>query len=229
MSDRTQRLRARSLATEPSISAERSQVMTEFYREHLGKHSPPVMRAMAFFELCSRKTITIEPDELIVGERGPSARVTPLFPELTCHSLDDLHVLNEREKTGYRVPDEAFRVYDEEIIPYWRGRTLRDRIFEALPAEWKDAYAAGIFTEFMEQRAPGHTVADGKIYAKGMLDFKADIERARAAVNLLGDPLAPRRLEQLRAMEIAADAVMLFAERHAALAREMAEREAVPG
>ena len=81
----------------------------------------------------------------------------------------------------------------------------------------------------MEQRAPGHTVADGKIYAKGMLDFKADIERARAAVDLLGDPLAPRRLEQLRAMEIAADAVMLFAERHAALAREMAEREAVPG
>ena len=47
-----------------------------------------------------------------------------------------------------------------------------------MTAAWLDAYEAGIFTEFMEQRAPGHTVLDDKIYHKGMLDFKADIQAA---------------------------------------------------
>ncbi len=67
-------------------------------------------------------------------------------------------------------------MYEKDIIPFWRGRSIRDRMMEELPDEWKNAYGAGIFTEFMEQRAPGHTVLDDKIYKKGMLDFIADIE-----------------------------------------------------
>ena len=50
---------------------------------------------------------------------------------------------------------------------------MRDLIFGEMTAEWKAAYEAGIFTEFMEQRSPGHTVLDDKIYRKGMLDFQA--------------------------------------------------------
>jgi pyruvate formate-lyase/glycerol dehydratase family glycyl radical enzyme len=228
MNERVQQLRERSLATRPSISAERSLLMTRFYQKHLGKHSTPVLRALAFKDLCARKTITIEPDELIVGERGPAPKAVPLFPELTCHSLEDLRVLDGRAKTDYAVAPDVFEAYESEVIPYWQGRSLRDRIFEALPAEWHDAYDAGIFTEFMEQRAPGHTVADGKLYTTGMLDFKAAVERAMAALDLTHDPRASQRLEQLRAMQIAADAVILFAERHAALAGEMADSEADP-
>jgi pyruvate formate-lyase/glycerol dehydratase family glycyl radical enzyme len=228
MNDRVERLRERSLATGPSISAERSLLMTRFYQDHLGKHSTPVLRALAFKHLCVRKTITIEPDELIVGERGPAPKAVPLFPELTCHSLEDLRIIDAREKTSYAVAPDVFEAYEREVIPYWQGRSLRDRIFEALPAEWHDAYDAGIFTEFMEQRAPGHTVADGKLYAMGMLDLKAAVERAMAALDLTHDPHASERLEELRAMQIAANAVILFAERHAALAGEMADAEPDP-
>jgi pyruvate formate-lyase/glycerol dehydratase family glycyl radical enzyme len=228
MNDRVERLRERSLATGPSISAERSLLMTRFYQDHLGKHSTPVLRALAFKHLCVRKTITIEPDELIVGERGPAPKAVPLFPELTCHSLEDLRIIDAREKTSYAVAPDVFEAYEREVIPYWQGRSLRDRIFEALPADWHDAYDAGIFTEFMEQRAPGHTVADGKLYAMGMLDLKAAVERAMAALDLTHDPHASERLEELRAMQIAANAVILFAERHAALAGEMADAEPDP-
>jgi len=228
MNERVQRLRERSLATRPSISAERSLLMTRFYQEHLGKHSTPVLRALAFKHLCVWKTITIEPDELIVGERGPAPKAVPLFPELTCHSLEDLRILDGREKTSYAVAPDVFEAYEREVIPYWQGRSLRDRIFEALPAEWHDAYDAGIFTEFMEQRAPGHTVADGKLYAMGMLDFKAAVERAMVALDLTHDPTASQRLEELGAMQIAADAVILFAERNAALAGETADAEPDP-
>jgi formate C-acetyltransferase len=196
--------------------------MTEFYRDHLGKHSPPVLRALAFKYLCERKTITIESDELIVGERGPVAKATPLYPELTCHSLEDLKLMNSRERTAYRVSPDTMESSEVEVIPYWRGRSLRDRIFAALPEDWHAAYAAGIFTEFMEQRAPGHTAADGKLYAKGMLDLKTDVERAIERLDPVSDSRAGDRLEELRAMAIAADAAILFANRHAERAREMA-------
>ncbi|MCF7709410.1 MAG: glycyl radical protein [Verrucomicrobia bacterium] len=225
MTSRTEKLRLQSLEAQPCISHERAELITEFYRENEGRYSIPVMRALAFRYICERKTIYIGDDELIVGERGPWPKATPTFPELTCHSLDDLRILNSREKTNYRVSEECFGSYENKIIPYWRGRSMRDRIFEEMSEEWKDAYTAGIFTEFMEQRAPGHTVLDGKIYGKGMLDFKRDIEDAISDIDYLNDDHAYERREALKAFDIACDAVILFAERHAHLAGRLAEKE----
>jgi pyruvate formate-lyase/glycerol dehydratase family glycyl radical enzyme len=223
MNARTQKLRQESLDAVPTISSERAELMTEFYRENLGRWSPPVMRARAFKFLCERKTIWIGDGELIVGERGPSPKAVPTYPELTCHSLEDLRILDTRPKTSYRVPAECLEAYEKTVIPYWRGRSLRDRMFELLPPEWHAAYRAGVFTEFMEQRAPGHTVLDDKIYRKGMLDFKADIARALGLLDYAADPTAPDRREQLVAMDIACDALILFAERHAELAEKLAK------
>jgi len=247
LTERVRVLRERSAGAEPSISAERARIITEFYREHDGAHATPVMRALAFRHLCENKTIFIDPDELIVGERGPEPKATPTYPELTCHSVEDLRVLDSREKTSYAVADDVIETYEREIIPFWEARSLRNRMFQLLPERWKDAYGAGVFTEFMEQRAPGHTVADGKLYAKGMLDFKADIATAleqlrheqpgaseatrnctRNPLDLPPDELLEHRREQLRAMDVAADAVIIFATRHAALAAEMAESESDP-
>ncbi len=228
MNARTERLRRASLEAIPSIACERAQLMTAFYKANLGKHSAPVMRAWAFKYLCEHKTIWIGDDELIVGERGPRPKAVPTFPELTCHSVEDLRVLHSRPKTSYAVSDACVERYEREIIPYWRHRSLRDRIFAALPEEWHRAYEAGIFTEFMEQRAPGHTVLDDKIYRKGLLDFKRDISIATAALDFAADAEAYQRQEQLRAMDIVCDAAILFAERHADLAAERAQIERDP-
>ena len=228
MTERTARLRRESLDTPPSISPERARLITEFYQANEGRYSIPVMRAMAFLHLCQHKTIYLGEDELIVGERGPRPKSVPTFPELTCHSLEDLEILNSRPKTHYQVDAECLRQYRETVIPYWRGRSMRDRLFAELPAEWHAAYQAGMFTEFMEQRAPGHTVLDDKIYGKGLLEFKTEIEAAIAALDFLNDPLAYDKREALKSFGIACDAVILFAERHAALASEMAANESSP-
>jgi len=225
MNERVARLRRRSIEATPRVSCERATLMTEFYQENEGKHCPPVMRALAFKHLCEHQSIFIGDDELIVGERGPQPKATPTYPELTCHSPEDLRILNDREKTSYAVSPECMKLYEERIIPYWRGRSMRDRIFQEMSKEWKDAYEAGIFTEFMEQRAPGHTVADGKIYHKGMLDFKADIAASMKHLDLSRDPSAYDKRQQLRAMDIAADAVIIFANRHAELALQMVAEE----
>jgi formate C-acetyltransferase len=228
MNRRTEKLRQESLDAIPTISSERAELMTGFYRDNLGRWSPPVMRARAFKFLCERKAIWIGEGELIVGERGPRPKAVPTYPELTCHSLEDLHILDSRPLTWYRVPPECLEAYEKTVIPFWRGRSLRDRMFELLPAEWHAAYRAGVFTEFMEQRAPGHTVLDDKIYRKGMLDFKAEIAQALTALDYAGDATAPERREQLVAMDIACDALILFAERHAALAEKMAAETSDP-
>jgi pyruvate formate-lyase/glycerol dehydratase family glycyl radical enzyme len=228
MKDRTTRLRQESLDAVPAISGERAERITAFYRENEGRRPVPVMRALAFRDLCEHKMLYLGDEELIVGERGPAPKAVPTYPELTCHSVEDLRILDTRPKTRYRVDPSVIELYERTVIPYWKGRSLRDRIFEDLSPEWHEAYRAGVFTEFMEQRAPGHTVLDDKIYFRGLLDFKEEIARSIDSLDFERDGEALDRRDQLRAMAIACDAAVRFAERHAELAERRASKEADP-
>ncbi len=228
MNDRIKRLRKETFDAEPSLSIERALIETRFYKENYGKYPIPILRAMNFYEICKHKTIYIGKDELIVGERGPKPKCVPTFPELTCHSVEDLHVLNTRELQRYTISQEDIDAYEREVIPYWKGRTQRERIFSHVPQEWKDAYEVGMFTEFMEQRAPGHTALDGKVYKYGLLDLKERIRKELDGLDFMNDPEATDKQEELTAMSISCDAAILFAERHADLADEMSLTEKDP-
>jgi formate C-acetyltransferase len=225
---RVAKLRKESFEAQPAISVERAVLVTRFYKENYGKYSIPVLRALNFKNLCQKKAIYIGDDELIVGERGPYPKAVPTFPELNCHSVQDLEILNSRKMTRYAVSDEDIEIYQKEVIPYWKDRTMRDRVFSRIPPQWQAAYEAGMFTEFMEQRAPGHTTLDGAIYEKGLMDFKAQITDHLAGLDYLNDPEAADKAEELRAMDIACDATIIFAERHAELAEKMAAAESDP-
>ena len=228
MNERIRHLRKLSVETEPTLSIERALHETVFYKENYGKYSIPVLRAMNFLHHCQNKTIYIGEGELIVGERGPKPKCVPTFPELTCHSVEDFHVLNTREMQRYAISQEDIDVYASEVIPFWQGKTQRERIFSHVPETWKKAYEAGLFTEFMEQRAPGHTALDGKIYRKGMLDLKKEINANIASLDYINDPDATDKSEQWKAMDISCDAVIVFAERHAVLAEKLAASEQNP-
>src|SRR6056300_1494692 len=172
MNERIARLRTASYEAPVTLSTERAELITEFYEKHQGRYSVPVMRARAFAHLCEHQTVYLGDDELIVGERGPAPKATPTYPELTCHSVEDFNVLNNRDQQRYTISEEDIDTYAREVIPYWQGKTIRERIFNHVPQEWQAAYQAGLFTEFMEQRAPGHTALDGQIYRQGMHDYK---------------------------------------------------------
>ena len=225
MNERIRRLRQENFNTPTTLSIERALIETAFYKENYGTMPTPVLRARNFYEICKKKTIYIGPDELIVGERGPKPKAVPTFPELTCHSVEDLHTLNERELQRYTISQEDIDTYEREVIPYWKGKTQRERIFNHVSKEWDEAYHAGVFTEFMEQRAAGHTAMDGKVYHEGLLDVKARIERKIASLDYINDPEATDKQQELEAMAISCDAAILFAERHAELAEQMAASE----
>ena len=225
MTERVKKLRQQSLEAVETLSSERAELMTGFSSQDIGLVSPPMRRALAFKYLMEHKAICINDGELIVGEKGPGPKHAPTFPELCCHSLEDLDVLNNREKTSFKVSPETRRIYQERIIPYWQGKTIRELLFKEMTEEWKAAYRTGVFTEFMEQRSPGHTVLDDKIYKKGMLDFQQEIHASLSKLDYFNDPLAYEKQEELRAMQIAAGAIVRYAERHAEKALELAKKE----
>jgi formate C-acetyltransferase len=225
MNERVKRLREESFSLRPSFSAERAALTTEFYGRWLGRVSTPVLRAMNFRNICEKKVIYIGTGELIVGERGPRPKAVSTYPELTCHSEEDLRVLDSRPMTSYSVPEADAAVYRELVIPYWRGRSMRDRAFAEIAEDWKLLYDAGLFTEFMEQRAPGHTSLDDSIYRKGLSARRAEIAASRAAIDWGSDQGALAKDEELKAMDIACEGAIVLARRHAALAGTLAAAE----
>ncbi|MBO7592198.1 MAG: glycyl radical protein [Bacteroidaceae bacterium] len=228
MNERVKRLHQQSIDTPTTLTIERALIETAFYKENYGKMPNCILRARNFYEICKKKTIYIGEDELIVGERGPLPKAVPTFPELTCHTVEDLHTLNDRELQPYFISQEDIDTYEREVIPYWEGRTQRERIFSHVSKEWEEAYHAGVFTEFMEQRAGGHTAMDGKMYQRGLLDCKALIAKTLSELDFINDPEATDKQQELQAMDISCDAAILFAERHAELAEKMAAIESDP-
>ncbi|MCK7532821.1 MAG: hypothetical protein MZV63_18195 [Marinilabiliales bacterium] len=183
----------------PSAASARPS-LTAFYREHMGRHSTPVLRAMNFYAICDRKTLWIG------RRRADRRRARPAAQGRADLSRADLPQRSRTCASSNSRPEDALRrrrgrhpaPTSARSSPTGAGRShARPACSPSCPQEWHDAYEAGLFTEFMEQRAPGHTVLDGKIYRKGMLDFKRDIAARRGRARLPARPARP--LDQARA------------------------------
>lgn len=228
LTPRVLKLQKDSKTAVPTLDPERARLLTAFYRNtDLGHYAIPVQRAMAFEYILLNKEISIAEGELLVGEKGSGPRRAPTYPELCTHSLTDLEILDQRTKVPFKVEDQTRKIYQEQIIPFWEGKSTREKLLGRMSEAWLGAYQAGVFTEFMEQRSPGHTVLDDKIYHKGLEDFLAEIELSKTALEA-GNPASPAKLENLEAMAITARALIGFAGRYVKLARELAENTEDP-
>ena len=225
MNERIQRLREQSVTTPVHIDLERAKIETDFYKENDGKYSVPVMRAMAFKEFFSKKTLYFGDEELILGEKGKDPQASPTFPELCCHSDEDMVVMSERDLVSFHTTEEDRKLQREEIIPFWSGRTIREKLLSRMTPEWKECYEAGMFTEFMEQRGPGHTCGGEQVFTTGYLDYKEKIKKSMDALDWMNDPEASDKMEELKAMDICCDAVITLGERYHEMAVEKAAKE----
>jgi len=220
MTDRIKKLRQASLDAVNKLSAERALLVTEFYKTIFTECIPvPVQRARCLQYIFKHKHICINDGELIVGERGPAPKATPTYPEICLHSLEDLEIINSRPKVSFKVDDETRQAYEKIVIPFWKGKTQREKLLSAMDDNWLESYKAGIFTEFQEQRGPGHTVLGDKIYKLGMLNIIDQINEVKKQVTNSG------KLAELDAMEIAANAINMYAKRHSKELTKLAENE----
>lgn len=228
MNERIQRLREQSVTTPVHIDLERAKIETDFYRENDGKYSVPVMRAMTLKEYFSKKTLYFGDDELILGEKGKNPQASPTFPELCCHSEEDMKVMSERSLVSFHTTEEDRKLQAAEIIPFWKGRTIREKLLSKMTPEWHACYEAGIFTEFMEQRGPGHTCGGEQVFTTGYMDYKEKIKKTMDALDWMNDPEASDKMEELKAMDICCDAVITLGERYHKMAVEKAAAETDP-
>ncbi len=228
MNERIQKLREQSVETPAHIYIERARLVTEAYKKYEGAVSIPELRALAFKHFMENKSICINEGELIVGEKGDGPQAAPTFPELCCHTLEDMHVMNDRDLISFKVTKEDLKIQEDEIIPYWEKRSIRNKIINSMGKEWKECYESGIFTEFMEQRGPGHTVGSENIYKYGFLDYKKKIQKTIEKLDFLNDKEALDKKQELNAMSICCDAIITLGKRYAELAHKLAKVEKDP-
>mgnify|MGYP000902181097 FL=1 len=228
MNERIKTLRQQSVEAVPHIYIERAKLITDAYKMYEDTVSVPEMRALAFKHFMENRSLCINDHELIVGEKGDSPQAALTFPELCCHTLEDMNVMDSRDIIFFKVNDNDRKIQEEEIIPYWEKRSLRNKMLSNLGEEWKKCYGAGIFTEFMEQRGPGHTVGGDVFYRKGFLDLKAEAQAHLDALDFINDKDALRKKQELEAMKICCDAIIIYAKRYSKYAKELAEKESDP-
>jgi formate C-acetyltransferase len=126
---RNQRYKDRVLTAPYEICLERARYYTESFQQTEGEH-PAKRAALAFAHTLRQMTIYILDEERILGNRSSKlvAGVIPVERGDMNVVLDmDLDFLRHREPQPYRITAEEERELRDRILPYWRGKTLRDR------------------------------------------------------------------------------------------------------
>lgn len=228
MNERVRKLRKQSMEAIPHIDIERAELITEAYKKYEGSVSIPELRALTFQYYMENRSLCINEDELIIGEKGDSPQASPTFPELCCHTMEDLEVMDSRKIIFFKVDEKSRETQEKEIIPYWEKRSVRHKILTNIGDEWTRCYHAGMFTEFMEQRGPGHTVGGDVFYKKGFLKLKQEAQAAIDKLDFFNDKEALGKKHQLEAMKICCDAIIAYAKRCEEHALELAAKETDP-
>lgn len=221
----------------PVVDVERGKYFTESMRQTEGQ-SLILRWAKAMMNVAQNLTVYIDEDQLLVGRAGVQGRYGILYPELDGDFLDlAIEELGKRKVSPFIIRDDDTKVIIEEIAPYWKGKTFHENLTKALPDETlKLTYEPSnpllsrfIVNETASFRSSLQWVHDyEKVLKRG---FKGLKEEAEAKLRAL-DPYSPvdnnEKKPFLEAVIIICDAIVLWANRHSQLAKEMAASESDP-
>lgn len=233
-SRRTDKILAEIQQGKPSIDVERARYFTESMRATEGQLL--ILRwAKAMYHIAQHITVYIDDEQLIVGRAGKPGRYGILYPELDGDFLDAaISQLPSRLASPFTIDEQDSAVIREEITPYWQGKTYHEHLSQALPEETlrltydpaDQQTSRFIVNETSSFRSSIQWVHDyEKVLQRGFKGIRQDAERRLAQL----DPFNPidnvEKAPFLQAIIITADAIVLWAKRHARLARELAGKE----
>ena len=213
------RRKMRLLEDPRTVDIERARYTTQSYRESEGE-AMPIRRAKMLRDLVHAMTITIDADELIVGNRSPQPRQGIIAPEGAVNWIDqELDILATRPQDRFTIRPEEIRELREEIFPYWRGQTLEDVVARETAEDVRHAVRAKVFSLNQSDHAQGHILPDVAGWlAYGIDGLQARVEAARAENG------SAATQEFYAASAIALDAAQAFMLRYAELAHAQAEQ-----
>jgi pyruvate formate-lyase/glycerol dehydratase family glycyl radical enzyme len=152
------------------------------YRKSYGKTGelPVVIRRARMLEhVLSNMTIRIEPQEILVGGRTPYPRMGIPATEGDVEWLSkELDSLGSRSQDPFHISEADKSIFRETIYPFFRGKTLKDYIFEHLPEEIRVACEDHLFTLNQKDHSQGHIVPDVQRWLSLGIDGISDEVRA---------------------------------------------------
>jgi pyruvate formate-lyase/glycerol dehydratase family glycyl radical enzyme len=226
VSKRVERLKEQVFAAAPKICLERARHVTDSYRA--SEDQPEIIRrALGLVRALQKMSIFILDEELIVGNQISAARGVPVFPEMASRWLEEEIPGIDKRPEKFRLAAEDAALLTAEILPYWKGRCVQDRIYAVLSAEQKQALNGGVFNVGLHlSKGIGHFLLDyGRVLREGTAGLA---EEARRHLTELDPALRPGDVEKghfYRAVVMVMDAAAAFAGRYADMAEEMAAAE----
>ncbi len=211
MTSRSMRLKQRMLESEPTISSERAVLFTKYMKEHWSE--PVKLRvAGAFAHVLDNMTIRIEPEELIVGNMGPTPRSCQVFPEYSWKWIEEeLDRFGKRRTERFAI-SEGDKEKLREVFKFWEGKSTAEIAGTMMPEESIKASKAGLFTIGAPGTGIGHVIVDYEnVLRNGLLRILDDLNEKEG--------------EYYEAVRTELTAVLRFAERFSHLASELAEKE----
>ncbi|RNM29770.1 formate C-acetyltransferase/glycerol dehydratase family glycyl radical enzyme [Absicoccus porci] len=123
---RIQNLKEKMLSQPRYVSIEQALIITKTYQEN-EQDSKQVKRAKALYNALTQIEIGVEPDELIVGNRTKGVRYGVVFPESGISWVDrEFETIPTRPQDKFLVHQEDIKTFREQIVPYWKGKSLED-------------------------------------------------------------------------------------------------------
>ncbi len=226
LNERTARIRARLLDTQPTVDTQRALLTTESYRAH-EQDQVVLRRAYMLDNVLRNMSIYIDPDALLAGNQASSDRSAPIFPEYAMDwVMNELDAFDKRDGDRFTITEENKQIL-RDIYPYWKGRTLQDKGYAAFPERARLFYDLGIIkTEGNITSGDAHIAVDyDRILREGLSGYRARVLEQQ-------DRLELSNFEDLkksyfyRSILIVLDAVEAFSLRYAALAEEQAKTAA---
>ena len=229
---RINRMKDDFLKIKPSVSIDRAKATTEIYKEN--PNLPvKILRAKAFRRACETIPIHIGADELIVSNPSGKQRAGVFCPEISWRWLEtELDTIHKRYQDPYVIDEEDKKTLKEEIFPFWRGKSIDEKIYAQLEdlgilplsfesgiidAELKATNGAGEY-------APGYC---NILIKKGFNGIKKEAKKQLKRFDIArSDDI--ESIYFLKSVVIACGAMVLLGKRYARLAKNMAAKEANP-
>jgi choline trimethylamine-lyase len=224
--ERINRLKARVLETKPEMDLENACLLTRGFQDNEGK--PLVLRkANAFHRQCCEKTVTIWDDELIVGCSGSKIRAGILCADSCWSVLDkELDTISNRPYDPFHLKPVDRKLFNDEIKPYWKGRSNYEEWLAQIPDETRILRDHGvIYIDRKAVRGWGETTAGYEwLLREGINGITSKIKTHKAALDIT-NPGDFEKDYYLQSLLIVAEGIVKLAERYAEEAEKLAEAE----
>ena len=213
----------------PEIESNRGKLVTESYK--MTEDLPIIKRrSHAFAHILKNIPIVIRENELIVGSATVAPRGCQVFPEYSYEwLLSELDTVSTRQADPFYISEQTKKDL-REIYPWWNGKTTSDLAKANMSKEAYEAFVEhSIFTPGNYfYNGIGHVCVDyGKVLKNGYRGIIAEAESALSKLDV-SDSDYVSRSNFLYAVIESCEAVIEYARRYSALAKELASKETNP-